>query len=97
MTEKKTSERTAQKSPVKTVRRGAVGASVWLETGAEGAEYFTISLSRAWKSKSSGKTGYSNKFFARNRAELHQVIDQVCDAVEELERGATDAKETLAA
>ena len=84
MSDKKTTE---NKRPIETVRSGAIGASIWLETGAEGAEYFAITFSRSWKSKSSGKQGYSQKFFPRNREELHAVIDKACDAVEALERG----------
>ena len=75
------------KRPVKTVRSGAIGASIWLETGAEGVQYHTLTLSRSWRSKNTGKDGYSTKYFARNRADLHAAIDLACDAVEELERG----------
>ncbi|MCA9185352.1 MAG: hypothetical protein KDA99_07025, partial [Planctomycetales bacterium] len=64
------------KRPEKTVRNGAIGASIWREIGAEGAEYFAITFARSWRSKNSGNQGYSQKFFPRNREELHAVIDQ---------------------
>ena len=91
-------KKTESKRPVQTVRDGAVGASIWLETGAEGAEYYAITFSRAWKSKLSGKQGYSSKFFARNRQELHAVVDAACDAVEAIERGQSESSsDSLAA
>lgn len=95
MTDKK---KTESKRPVQTVRQGAIGASIWKETAAEGLEYLTLTLSRSWASKNTGKTGYSQKFFAKNREELKAVIDLACDAMEELEQAqAAQAAEQLAA
>lgn len=61
--------------PVHTVREGAVAASIWLRQSPSGFPYYDFSLSRSWKSVSSGRTGYSKNFFGRNRAELLSVIE----------------------
>ena len=65
-------------SPVHTIRAGAVGASIWHRQSPSGYGYYDFSLTRSWKSMSSGNTGYSKHFFARNQAELIQVIEQAC-------------------
>src|SRR5262245_21248695 len=61
--------------PVHTVREGAVAASIWLRQSPSGFPYYDFSLSRSWKSVSSGRTGYSKNFFGRIRAELISVIE----------------------
>ena len=48
---------------VKTVREGAVAASIWRRQSPTGLPYYDFSLSRSWKSMASGKTGYSQNFF----------------------------------
>lgn len=78
-------KKTTSKRPVRTVRSGSIGASIWQETGAEGAEYLAITLSRSWKSKNTGKDGYSNKFFARNEADILETVRLACQAARELE------------
>ncbi|MCA9191092.1 MAG: hypothetical protein KDB03_05010 [Planctomycetales bacterium] len=60
--------------PIKTVRKGAIAASIWKRQGPNGFEYFDFSLSRSWKAKSSGKEGYSPNFFHNNADELSQVV-----------------------
>lgn len=60
--------------PVKTIRQGAVGASIWRRQTPTGMEYFDFSISRSWKAKTTGKEGYSPNFFSSNEAELTQVI-----------------------
>jgi hypothetical protein len=53
--------------PVKTVRHGAVAASIWRRQAPSGFEYFDFSLSRSWKTQSTGREGYSPNFFASNQ------------------------------
>ena len=92
----KTTE-TETKRPVKTVRSGPIGASIWQETSEGGKDYLAITLSRAWKSQDGEKSGYSHKYFAGNRGDLHKAIDQACDAVEALESGKAEAPQQAAA
>ena len=95
MTDKKQAE---ERKPVKTVRKGAIGASIWRGTAAEGLTYYSMSLGRSWLSKNSGKTGYSQKFFSQNREALKEVVDMACDAIEDLEQAEAATKtEELAA
>lgn len=70
---------------VKTVREGAVAASIWRRQSPTGFPYYDFSLSRSWKSMSSGKTGYSQNFFGRHRAELLTVIERVTADIGRLE------------
>jgi hypothetical protein len=63
-------------TPIHTIRAGAVAASIWRRQSPAGYVYFDFSLTRSWKSLSSGSTGYSRNFFARNHAELAEVIDK---------------------
>ncbi len=85
--------------PVHTVREGAVAASIWLRQSPAGYPYYDFSLSRSWKSMSSGKTGYSKNFFSRNRAELVSVIDKATEWIlrEEANLEGNGVSETKAA
>lgn len=60
--------------PVKTIRHGAVAASIWKRQAPSGFEYYDFSLSRSWKTNSTGREGYSPNFFAGNIEELHATI-----------------------
>jgi hypothetical protein len=62
--------------PVKTVRHGAVAASIWRRQAPSGFEYFDFSLSRSWKTQSTGREGYSPNFFASNLDDLQATIDE---------------------
>ena len=66
----------ASDTPVHTIREGAVGASIWRRQSPSGYAYYDFSLTRSWKSLSSGSPGYSKNFFARNEAELTAVIQK---------------------
>lgn len=72
--------------PIKTVRSGPIGISIWQEKSAEGKDYVAFTLSRSWASKDGGKSGYSHKFFSGNRADLVNAINQACDAIERIEK-----------
>ncbi len=71
------------------VREGAIAASIWRRQSPSGYAYFDFSISRSWKSQSSGKTGYSQNFFARHEQELLTVIERVSEEIAKLE--ATEA------
>src|SRR3954462_8303653 len=66
----------AIETPAHTIRAGAVAASIWQRQSPAGYVYFDYSLIRSWKSLSSGNTGHSKNFFAKNQEELLQVIQQ---------------------
>jgi len=61
------------------IRAGAVAASIWLRQPPGGSPYYDFSLSRSWKSVSTGKDGYSSNFFDRNREDLVKVVDGASD------------------
>lgn len=71
----------AKNSPVQTVRAGAIGGSIWRSE----TDNIGITLSRAWKAED-GRSGHSKTFYAGNRKQLHEVVDQACDIAEALER-----------
>lgn len=85
---KATGEGQGQK-PAHVVRQGAVAASIWLKQSPTGYYYYDFSLSRSWKSQSSGKTGYSNSFFERHRDDLMQVVAGATAWIEEKQVNAT--------
>jgi hypothetical protein len=94
--EPKKKKGTNVESPVHTIRSGAVAASIWKRQSPAGYVYFDFSLTRSWKSLSSGNLGYSKNFFARNQQELLDVIQQAVRWIAEHER-QTAVRETLAA
>jgi hypothetical protein len=67
------------------VREGAIAASIWRRQSPSGYAYFDFSISRSWKSQSSGKTGYSQNFFTRHEQELLTVIGRVSEEIAKLE------------
>lgn len=73
-------------TPVHTIRAGAVAASIWQRQSPAGYVYFDYSLTRSWKSLSSGNTGYSKNFFSKNQQELLQVIQQASQWIAEHEK-----------
>ncbi|MEX1026611.1 MAG: hypothetical protein WD049_01195 [Candidatus Paceibacterota bacterium] len=62
--------------PVKTVRHGAVAASIWKRQAPSGFEYYDFSLSRSWKTQSTGREGYSPNFFAANLEDLQATASE---------------------
>ena len=81
--------------PLRTFRKGAIAASVWQRQTGTGFAYYDFSLSRSWKSTTSGKEGYSTNFFPQNGEALAEVIREAGDWIVEQMAGATDpAKET---
>lgn len=96
---RKKNDETEPQDPVLTVREGAVAASIWRRQSPAGYAYFDFSLSRSWKSMTSGKTGYSKNFFGRHKEELLLVIERVAGEIAKLEaeNGTSAADESLAA
>lgn len=62
--------------PVKTIRHGAVAASIWKRQSPSGFEYYDFSLSRSWRTQKTGREGYSPNFFANNESELLATINE---------------------
>ena len=83
-------------SPVHVVHAGAVSAAIWRRQSPAGYEYLDFSLTRSFESLSSGAPGNSKNFFARNRRELMQVIEQAADWIDQQEQRAA-AGERIAA
>ena len=69
-------------APVKTIRHGAIAASIWKRQATSGFEYFDFTVSRSWKTSATGREGYSSSFFVRNVEELHAVIQEATDWIE---------------
>jgi len=72
-------------TPVHTIREGSVAASIWRRQSPSGYAYYDFSLARSWQSLSSGSTGNSRNFFAKNQAELMKVIEQASQWIAEHE------------
>jgi hypothetical protein len=96
---KKTEGEVKTTDPVQTIRDGAVAASIWRRQSPSGYAYYDFSLSRSWKSMSSGKTGYSQNFFGRHKAELVNVIERASEEIARLEaaEGIQRPEEAVAA
>lgn len=78
------------------IREGAVTASISKRQSPSGYSYYDYSLSRSWKSLSSGKTGHSKNFFSRNQQDLSKVIEKATRWISEREATAPE-NEVLAA
>ena len=99
-TDKKPKKDNAESSqPVKVIRYGAIAASIWQRQSPAGFAYFDFSISRSWKSLSSGRTGYSSNFFAQHGEELTKVIAEASVWIEanSTEEQQSAAQGTLAA
>lgn len=96
-TKKKSKETSdgVKKSPEHVIRDGGVAAMIWRRESTTGFPYYEFSLSRSWKSVSSGKTGYSQNFFSRNETQLVKVIELASRWISEKE--AQNQAEPLAA
>ena len=84
--EPKKKKTVAIETPFHTIRSGAVVASIWRRQSPAGYVYFDFSLTRSWKSLSSGNTGHSKSFFAKNQEELLKVIQQASQWIAEHEQ-----------
>lgn len=88
MTDKQEPKRkraTKGESPIHIIKAVSVSASIWRRQSPAGYEYLDFSLARSFESLSSGNLGSSKNFFARNRQELMQVIEQAAAWIEQYE------------
>lgn len=60
--------------PAHVIREGGVAAMIWPRQSATGFPYYEFSISRSWKLHS-GRSGYSQNFFAKNNTQLVKVIE----------------------
>lgn len=60
--------------PAHVIREGGVAAMIWPRQSATGFPYYEYSISRSWKLHS-GRSGYSQNFFAKNHSQLVKVIE----------------------
>ena len=74
METKNKKEKKASQKPVKTFRDGAIGINVWQRQSQTGFQYYEYSISRSYKSQSSGKEGYSSNFFPRNEEAIINMV-----------------------
>lgn len=86
----------AENKPAHLIRDGAIAASIWLRESSTGFPYYEYTLSRSYKSVTSGKSGYLSNYFARNEKQLINVIQQASQWISEKESQLTQA-ESLAA
>lgn len=84
---KKKDKSDGAKGPEHVIRDGGIAAMIWRRESATGFPYYEYSLSRSWKNQS-GKTGYSQNYFARNETQLVHVIELASRWISE--REATD-------
>ena len=83
--EAKKKKAASPENPVHTVHAGAVSAAIWRRQSPAGYEYLDFSLNRSFEALSSGSKGHSRNFFARNRQELLEVIEQATRWIAEQE------------
>ncbi len=80
---RKKAETTKEKNPpVKVIRHGAIAASIWQRQAQGGFTYHDFTISRAWKSQTGDKSGYSQSFFESNREALIQCIEEATAFIE---------------
>jgi hypothetical protein len=77
--------------PLHVVREGAIAASIWRRQAPSGFAYYDFTLSRSWKSLSSGKAGYSKSFFDANREDLIRVITQALTWIDDQRKASGEA------
>jgi len=88
-----------QSQPVQVIRHGAIAASIWRRQSPAGFAYFDFSISRSWKSLSTGRTGYSSNFFGQHKEELQKTILEAAAWIDanSLDEESGKAKEPIAA
>lgn len=65
--------------PVKTLRDGAIGLSIWERTGSRGP-FFEFTISRSFKDKD-GKTAYSGSFRDYDADSIRLLIGQAVEHI----------------
>ena len=85
--ETKTRKSESKQDRIKTIRRGAIAATVWRRQTPTGFEYLDFSLSRSWKLKNGEREGYSQNFFETNQDGLFDVIEEACEFIRQHDSG----------
>ena len=75
----------ATETPVHKVSVNSVSALIYRRQSPSGYTYLDFSLVRSFQSLSSGSTGSSKNFFARNRDDLTRAIELACTWISENE------------
>ena len=88
-----------QTQPVQVIRHGAIAASIWRRQSPAGFAYYDFSISRSWKSLSTGRTGYSSNFFGHHNEELQKTIEEAAAWIEanSIDEDSEKVKEPMAA
>lgn len=60
--------------PVKMIRQGAIGASIWERSGKKGT-FYEFSLSRSYKG-ADGKSGYAQTYHSYDVEAIRWVVEQ---------------------
>ena len=88
MSKKKKS--TPSSNYVTTIREGPIAANIFRGSTPDGHTYLYYELSRAWKTQSSGREGYSKKFSERNEEALIRVVTMASQWIAEHPEAADD-------
>ncbi len=86
-----------KKTPVATVRDGAIGANIFCSQSSDGYQYHYFLLSRSWKSTAQGREGYSDRYFPRNAEAIGRVAALAATKCEQLDRELADVATNQAA
>ncbi len=68
---------------VKTIREGAIAASIFRGNTADGFTYLYFELSRSWKTQNGNREGYSKKFYDRNAEAICRVTMEAARWIQE--------------
>jgi hypothetical protein len=68
---------------VKTIREGAVAANIFRGNTPDGHAYLYFELSRAWRTLSGNREGYSKKFYERNAEAIQRVVASAAQWINE--------------
>jgi hypothetical protein len=79
----KSKKNQASSNYVTTIREGAIGANIFRGNTADGHTYLYFEISRAWKSQTSDRQGYSKKFYDRNQVALVNVVNRAAQWLQE--------------
>ena len=86
MTTKNPTTKKASKSPVTTVREGAIGASIFLSQSMDGNQSHYYVMSRCWKPDGSSEFKYTNRLYPRNAEAVAKVATMAATKCEELDQ-----------
>ena len=70
----KEEDKRSKTGPVKTIRQGAIGASIWERSGKKGT-FYEYTISRSYKG-ADGKSGYAQTYHAYDSDAIRWVVEQ---------------------